>query len=135
MLELKMFELQRAPALLGDALEHFLTQTIENSFVVRASGLAAGAWFTSNDNPNHYNANDWKGPFPRFLTEVPALATDRSRTWIAVELPRKVTAIFRPFGGMSQTADLMLFGIHSTKYDEFLFLRAATRPRPPWQSP
>merc|ERR1711975_125697 len=30
-------------------------------------------------------------------------------------------AIFRPLGGMSQTEDLMLLGIHSTKYDEFLF--------------
>merc|ERR1719158_2160015 len=30
-------------------------------------------------------------------------------------------AIFRPFGGMSQTEDLMLLGIHSTKYEEFLF--------------
>jgi len=32
-----------------------------------------------------------------------------------------VTAIFNPFGGISQIDDLMLFGIHSTKYDEFLF--------------
>merc|ERR1712230_261066 len=30
-------------------------------------------------------------------------------------------AILRPFGGMSHTEDLMLFGIHSTKYEEFLF--------------
>merc|ERR1719388_117763 len=30
-------------------------------------------------------------------------------------------AILRPLGGMSQTEDLMLLGIHSTKYDEFLF--------------
>jgi hypothetical protein len=27
----------------------------------------------------------------------------------------KMAAILRPFGGMSQTEDLMLFGIHSTK--------------------
>src|SRR6185437_2609102 len=40
---------------------------------------------------------------------------------MAVEFPRKVTAIFKPFGGISQTEDLMLFGIHSTKYEEFLF--------------
>ena len=33
----------------------------------------------------------------------------------------KVTDILRPFGGISQIADLMLFGIHSTKYEEFLF--------------
>merc|ERR1719262_1254157 len=39
----------------------------------------------------------------------------------AVELPMKVVDILRPLGGMSQTLDLMLFGIHSTKYDEFLF--------------
>jgi hypothetical protein len=29
--------------------------------------------------------------------------------------------ILRPLGGISQTDDLMLFGIHSTKYEEFLF--------------
>jgi len=33
----------------------------------------------------------------------------------------KVTAIFNPFGGISQMDDFTLFGIHSTKYDEFLF--------------
>merc|ERR1712226_1075018 len=30
-------------------------------------------------------------------------------------------AILRPLGGMSHTDDLMLLGIHSTKYEEFLF--------------
>merc|ERR1712019_36476 len=40
---------------------------------------------------------------------------------MAVELPANATAILRPFGGISQTDDLILFGIHSTKYDEFLF--------------
>jgi len=35
-------------------------------------------------------------------------------SWMAVELPTKVTLIFRPLGGMSQTEDLMLLGIHST---------------------
>merc|ERR1719262_1954229 len=48
-------------------------------------------------------------------------ATRLNISWTAVELPRNATAIFRPFGGISQTAHLMLFGIHSTKYDEFLF--------------
>jgi len=38
-----------------------------------------------------------------------------------VELPTKVEDILRPLGGMSQTEDLMLFGIHSTNYEEFLF--------------
>ncbi|PON50299.1 hypothetical protein PanWU01x14_223850, partial [Parasponia andersonii] len=33
----------------------------------------------------------------------------------------KVEAIFRPFGGISHTLDFTLFGIHSTKYEEFLF--------------
>merc|ERR1711962_920168 len=42
-------------------------------------------------------------------------------SWIAVELPMKVEDIFKPRGGMSQTAVLMLLGIHSTKYEEFLF--------------
>ena len=42
-------------------------------------------------------------------------------SWMDVELPMNVADILRPRGGMSQTDDLMLFGIHSTKYDEFLF--------------
>merc|ERR1712232_1440306 len=42
-------------------------------------------------------------------------------SWMAVELPMKMEAIFKPLGGMSQTDDLMLLGIHSTKYEEFLF--------------
>merc|ERR1711988_1010520 len=41
-------------------------------------------------------------------------------SWMAVVFPRKVTDIFRPLGGMSQTEAFMLFGIHSTKYEEFL---------------
>merc|ERR1712151_595372 len=48
-------------------------------------------------------------------------ATLLNISWIAVELPKNATAIFKPFGGMSQTELLMLFGIHSTKYEEFLF--------------
>merc|ERR1712045_300559 len=48
-------------------------------------------------------------------------ATRLNISWIAVEFPANATAIFKPFGGMSQTDALMLFGIHSTKYDEFLF--------------
>merc|ERR1719440_462127 len=42
-------------------------------------------------------------------------ATRLNISWIAVELPRNATAILRPFGGMSHTELLMLFGIHSTK--------------------
>ena len=42
-------------------------------------------------------------------------------SWIAVEFPRKVTLILSPLGGISQTELLMLLGIHSTKYEEFLF--------------
>merc|ERR1719480_297393 len=38
-----------------------------------------------------------------------------------VELPIKPTDILRPFDGMSQMAHLRLLGIHSTKYEEFLF--------------
>ena len=48
-------------------------------------------------------------------------ATRLNISWIAVELPMKVTAIFKPFGGISQMLDLMLLGIHSTKYELFLF--------------
>merc|ERR1719254_269325 len=48
-------------------------------------------------------------------------ATRLNISWIAVEFPAKATANLRPLGGMSQTEALILFGIHSTKYDEFLF--------------
>merc|ERR1719258_326917 len=48
-------------------------------------------------------------------------ATRLNISWMAVVLPTKHTAIFRPFGGMSHTPHFMLFGIHSMKYDEFLF--------------
>ena len=44
-----------------------------------------------------------------------------NNSWIDVEFPIKVAAIFSPRGGMSQTAVLTLLGIHSTKYEEFLF--------------
>merc|ERR1711904_71847 len=47
-------------------------------------------------------------------------ATRLNISWMAVELPANATAILRPLGGMSHTEALMLFGIHSTKYDEFL---------------
>ena len=47
--------------------------------------------------------------------------TRLNSSWIAVELPRKVTAILRPRGAMSHCAVRTLFGIHSTKYAEFLF--------------
>ncbi|KAI8123627.1 hypothetical protein CVS40_5681 [Lucilia cuprina] len=42
-------------------------------------------------------------------------------SWMAVELPMKVADIFKPLGGMSQTAVFTLLGIHSTKYELFLF--------------
>merc|ERR1711918_163317 len=42
-------------------------------------------------------------------------------SWIAVLLPTNVVDIFKPFGGISHTDDLMLDGIHSTKYELFLF--------------
>ena len=42
-------------------------------------------------------------------------------SWIAVLLPTKVADILRPRGGISHTAVLTLFGIHSTKYELFLF--------------
>merc|ERR1719346_981705 len=48
-------------------------------------------------------------------------ATRLNMSWIAVVFPMNVVAIFSPLGGMSHTEDLMLFGIHSTKYEEFLF--------------
>uniref|UniRef100_A0A1B0ADC7 Uncharacterized protein n=1 Tax=Glossina pallidipes TaxID=7398 RepID=A0A1B0ADC7_GLOPL len=43
---------------------------------------------------------------------------------MAVVLPIKVDDIFKPLGGISHTAVLTLFGIHSTKYELFLFCTA-----------
>merc|ERR1712225_53987 len=42
-------------------------------------------------------------------------------SWMQVLLPTNVVDIFRHFGGMSQIELLMLLGIHSTKYELFLF--------------
>merc|ERR1712002_863446 len=44
-----------------------------------------------------------------------------NNSWMAVEFPMKVAAILRPLGGISHTAVFTLFGIHSTKYELFLF--------------
>nr|GMC94459.1 protein TUB21 [Ipomoea batatas] len=41
--------------------------------------------------------------------------TLRNISWIEVEFPMNVDAIFRPVGGMSHTVDFTLLGIHSTK--------------------
>ncbi|XP_074579117.1 uncharacterized protein LOC141835641 [Curcuma longa] len=41
--------------------------------------------------------------------------TLRNISWIDVELPMNVEAIFSPLGGMPHTLDFTLFGIHSTK--------------------
>merc|ERR550539_784630 len=57
----------------------------------------------------------------RLNIAVNCSATRLNMSWIAVVLPMKVVAILSPLGGMSQTDDLMLLGIHSTKYEEFLF--------------
>merc|ERR1712144_146989 len=62
----------------------------------------------------------WRNALRRNMA-VKNSATRLNISWIAVEFPRKVTAIFKPFGGMSQMPVLILLGIHSTKYDEFLF--------------
>merc|ERR1719231_609925 len=48
-------------------------------------------------------------------------ATRLNISWIAVVLPTKHTAIFNPFGGISQIPHFMLLGIHSMKYELFLF--------------
>merc|ERR1719445_1397150 len=62
----------------------------------------------------------WRKAFLRNIA-VNCSATRLNISWMAVVFPRKVTDIFNPFGGMSQTEDLMLLGIHSTKYELFLF--------------
>merc|ERR1719370_2661102 len=62
----------------------------------------------------------WRNAFRRNMA-VNCSATRLNMSWMAVVLPMNVVAILRPLGGMSQTEDFMLFGIHSTKYEEFLF--------------
>merc|ERR1719242_887821 len=62
----------------------------------------------------------WRNALRRNIA-VNCSATRLNMSWIAVVLPTKVVAIFKPLGGMSHTDDLMLLGIHSTKYEEFLF--------------
>merc|ERR1719263_1180613 len=62
----------------------------------------------------------WRKALRRNM-DVKYSATRLNISWIAVELPRKATAILSPFGGISHTELLILFGIHSTKYEEFLF--------------
>jgi len=42
-------------------------------------------------------------------------------SWMLVEFPMKVELIFNPLGGIEHRAVRTLLGIHSTKYDEFLF--------------
>merc|ERR1719399_1094721 len=56
----------------------------------------------------------WRKAFLRNMA-VNCSPTRLNISWMAVELPRKVTDILRPLGGISQTEDLMLLGIHSTK--------------------
>lgn len=46
---------------------------------------------------------------------------NKARVFNVENLPRKVQDIRQPFGGISQTAVLTLFGIQSIKYCEFRF--------------
>merc|ERR1711935_639955 len=62
----------------------------------------------------------WRNALRRNMA-VNCSATRLNISWMAVVLPTKVADILSPLGGMSHTEDLMLLGIHSTKYDEFLF--------------
>merc|ERR1711991_631776 len=61
----------------------------------------------------------WRNALRRNM-EVNCSATRFHTSCTAVVLPTKVTAILRPFGGISQIEALTLLGIHSTKYEEFL---------------
>ena len=63
--------------------------------------------------------HQWRKAFRRNMA-VNCSATRFQTSWMAVELPTKVVDIFRPLGGTSQIDAFTLFGIHSTKYDEFL---------------
>merc|ERR1712063_84491 len=56
----------------------------------------------------------WRNALRRNIS-VNCSETRLNISWMDVELPKKVVDILSPFGGMSQTEDLMLLGIHSTK--------------------
>merc|ERR1711865_818649 len=62
----------------------------------------------------------WRNAFLRNII-VNCSDTRLNISWMAVELPMNADDILSPLGGMSQMELLMLFGIHSTKYEEFLF--------------
>merc|ERR1712173_199801 len=85
-----------------------------NKIVHVAFGLCE--FFSSIPSPVY----QWRKAFLRNMA-VKYSATRLNISCMAVLFPANATAILRPFGGMSQTDALMLFGIHSTKYDEFLF--------------
>ena len=57
----------------------------------------------------------WRKAFRRSMAAKWS-ATRMNISWIDVDFPAKATAVLRPFGGISQTDVLILFGIHSTKY-------------------
>ena len=61
----------------------------------------------------------WRNALRR---NIAANSSDRrlKSDMIDVELAINVTDMFRPRGGMSHTEVFTLFGIHGTKYDEFL---------------
>merc|ERR1719408_418674 len=56
----------------------------------------------------------WRNALRRNIA-VNCSPTRLKSSWMAVEFPRKATDILSPLGGISQTEDLMLLGIHSTK--------------------
>merc|ERR1711972_1111136 len=62
----------------------------------------------------------WRKALRRNMA-VNCSATRFITSCMQVELPRNPTDILSHLGGMSQMEHFMLFGIHSTKYDEFLF--------------
>merc|ERR1719198_1511552 len=62
----------------------------------------------------------WRNALRRNIA-VNCSLTRLNISWMHVLLPTNVHDIFRPFGGMSHTELLMLLGIHSTKYELFLF--------------
>merc|ERR1712070_936136 len=63
----------------------------------------------------------WRKAFLRNIA-VNCSATRFHVSWTAVELPTNVVDILSPLGGISQMDDFTLFGIHSTKYEEFLLM-------------
>merc|ERR1711871_818342 len=107
----------------------YISSYMSSSSSNSPSSSAVGSWYCwhsdtrsfmlDSDSVNSISSipspvYQWRKALRRNM-EVNCSDTRFMSSWMAVELPTMVEAIFRPLGGMSLTEDLMLLGIHSTK--------------------